>query len=275
MGSKMTKLLVVFSDTHCGSREGLMLAEHHLVEEPEVIIKATPVQLWLLDAWEQLWKNVYSYIGKDAWVAAHIGDAVEGLHHKRKGLISDEKSDHFKIFMDTVYPKIMPASKRIFVLGTEAHGGRTDEMMLAKQCRAVKHPDTNRYAENRWLIDLNGYPIILRHHINCTSREYLRANALSANLANEQLAALRRGRIVPRGMVAAHRHMHDYIDNGNDFCLICGPWQATTRYGHTNWSPMTPEPTISVIDARNKKKGEKPVVVTFKATPEGESCVKL
>lgn len=275
MGCEMRNLIVVFSDTHCGSRQGLMLPEHQLVEEPEVTIKATPLQLWLNEAWETLWDKVYKYIDNDSWIAIHVGDCIEGLHHGKRQLVSTDKADHFQIFLNAVYPKIMSASQRYFVLGTEAHGGQTDEIILAKRCKAKKHPVSKRFAENRWLLNLNGFPILFRHHINCTSREYLRSNSLSINLANEQLAAIRRGYTVPRGLVAAHRHMYDYVDTGSDFCLVCGPWQLTTRHGHKNWSPMVPEPTLSIIDSRGKAKGGKPEVITYKATPEGDECVTV
>ena len=265
----MPKILVVFSDTHCGSRTGLMGPTHNLIEEPEVVIKASPGQLWLHEAWNRLWDQVNAYIDGRPWVAACVGDAIEGLHHGKMQLVTEELADHYQIFMDVVYPKIQTATKRIFVLGTSCHTGN-NEMILAKKCKAVKHPDSKRYAENRWLVNVGGTNIVLRHHINVTSREHLRTNALSINLANEQLAAIRRGWPVPMGLVVGHRHVYDYIDDGTQFCLVCGPWQLTTRFGHKNFSPMAPEPTLSIIDGTNGLE-----VVTFKATPEAPKCLKL
>lgn len=269
----MNKLLVVFSDTHCGSRLGLMPKEYQIIED-DVIIKATTIQQWLLSAWNALWADVLAYIGKDPWSVALVGDAIEGCHHKRRELVSHDLADHIEIFYKVVAPRLEPADKKYFVLGTEAHGGATEEMLIAKKLGAVRHPDTKRYAENRWHLNFNGYPIVLRHHIEATSREYLRASALAINLANEQLSAIKRGHPHPKGLIAGHRHMHDYYTDGTNFALVCGPWQMTTRYGHTKWSPMLPEPTISVLDCRETRKGEMPRVETFKATPGEPTYVK-
>ena len=270
----MSDLLVVFSDTHCGSRLGLMPETYNCIED-DTVVQGTATQKWLLQAWEALWAETTAYIGKDPWSVALVGDSIEGCHHGRKELVSHNLADHIEIFLQVVGPKLEAADKRYFVLGTYVHGGDTDEMIIAKRLRATKHPDTGRWAENRWNLDCNGYPIVLRHHIETTSREYLRASALAINLANEQLAAVKRGHTCPKGFIAGHRHMHDYYTDGTNFALVCGPWQMTTRHGHTKWSPMVPEPTISIIDWRGRPKGSMPVVQTFKATPGAPKYVKM
>ncbi len=274
MSKPKPRLLVVFSDTHCGSRLAMLPPTYQLMED-DVIIKATPTQMWLNSAWDTLWQQVHEYIGKDPWSVALVGDLIEGCHHGRRELVSNELSDHIEIFCKTVGPKIENAVKKYFVLGTEVHGGATEEMVIAKKYGATRHPDTKRWAENRWHLELNGYPVVLRHHIEATSREYLRASQLAINLANEQLAAIKRGHRPPNGLIVAHRHMHDYYTDGNNFCLVCGPWQMTTRFGHRKWSPMIPEPTLTVIDYRITRKGEMPIVTTFKATPGEATYAKI
>lgn len=267
-------LLVTFSDTHCGSTMGLMPEELELFEDGNVITPNAS-QKWLLQAWEEVWAKVNYIINGDPYTLAFIGDAIEGLHHKKRQVISDNKLDHIAAFDAVVGPKLMEAENRIFVLGTEAHGGATDELKLAEKYDCLPHPDTGRRGENRWLVNLNRYPIVLRHHINVTTREYLRTNALSINLGNEQLAAVKRGYTVPLGMVAGHRHIHDCIDDGRSFCVVCGPWQLTTRYGHTHWSPMLPEPSISILDARETEPGEKPLIYNFKVTPPEPNVLEI
>ncbi len=92
---------------------------------------------------------------------------------------------------------------------------------------------------------------------------------------NEILAAVKRGQPVPDSACFAHRHMFDSICNGKNYVMVSGPWQQTTRYGHTKWSAMLPEPTITVLDWRGKPAGAPPHEEVFKYSPPAASTYEL
>jgi len=269
--------VVVFSDLHSGSRRSLMPPEYTLFEEGHLgqTIKASKQQLWLWECWRAGWGKVMEYVGSDPWAWACLGDAIEGTHHNRSELISNDPTDHMILFDQLVRPYAELAAKRFFVRGTGTHTGETTEMKLAEKLNCEKHPDTGQHAADRWLININGFNLLLRHHMSVTCREYLRASALSIEFGNEVTAAIMRKQPVPHGCVFAHRHCYDAWEPGNNFVLVCGPWQQTTRYGHTKWSPMIPEPTISVLDWRDKPAGAAPLIKTFQFTPQAVGVFNL
>lgn len=271
------RLVVVFSDLHSGSRRSLMPLEYTLFEEGELnqTIKANKQQQWLFKCWTDAWERVYEYVGNEPWAWAFLGDATEGAHHKMTELVSNDPTDHMIIFDQLNRPHAERAAKRFFVRGTASHTGDTLEMKIAEKLGCEKHPDTGQYAADRWILDINGFNLLLRHHMETTSREYLRVGGINRELDNEILAAAKRGQPQPDGAVFAHRHMYDSIQNGTNFAMVCGPWQQTTRYGHTKWSGMFPQPTVTVLDWRNVRPGGPPVEKTFQYSPPAQTAYKL
>lgn len=270
------KQLVVFSDLHSGSRRALMRPEYTLFEEGklEQTIKANKQQLWLHECWTQAWEKVLEYVGSDPWAMGFMGDAIQGNKYKDE-LISDDVTDHMIIFDQLVRPYSDLAAKRYFVRGTQSHTYTSVEMKLAEKLECERHPDTGQWAADRWLLDINGFKLLLRHHMSTTSREYLRASQLSIEFNNEVAAAHSRSQPIPDGCVFAHRHMYDWWDNGSNFTMVCGPWQQTTRYGHTKWSPLVPQPTVTVFDFRETPKGGLPQHKTFMFTPQAATVEKV
>jgi len=271
------RLLVVFSDLHSGSRRALMPREYTLYEEGALgqTIKANKQQLWLHDCWDDGWRRVYDYVGSDPWAMVFLGDAIEGIHHKRTELVSDDPTDHMIIFDQLVRPHAERAAKRFAVRGTQCHTGDTVEMKLAEKLGFEPHPDSGQFASDRWIIDVNGFKMLFRHHMEVTSREWLRIGGLNRELDNEILAAAKRDQPQPDGAAFAHRHMYDSIKNSKNFVMVCGPWQRTTRHGHTKWSGMFPEPTITVLDWRNVPAGSPPEEKTFAYKMQPQSVFKL
>lgn len=275
--AKDIRQVVVFSDTHSGSRRSLMPPEYTLFEEGALgqTIKANKQQLWLYDCWQQGWERVLGYVGSDPWAWAFLGDAVEGAHHGRTELVSNDPTDHMIIFDQLNRPYADLADKRFFVRGTGVHTGDTMEMKLAEKLGCERHPDTGQYAADRWMLSIGGFNLLLRHHVSVTTREYLRSSMLSIEFGNEVVAAQNRAQPAPHGAVFAHRHCYDVWEGGSTFAMVCGPWQQTTRYGHTKWSPMIPQPTITVLDWRESDSGGMPRIKTFMFTPPAQKVYSL
>lgn len=271
------RCVVVFSDLHSGSIRALMPPTYTLFEEGKLgaTITASPCQQWLYACWETGWQRVLNYLGGDPWAWAFLGDAIEGRHHQLTELVSVDVTDHMIIFDQLVRPYSELATRRFFVRGSRTHTGDTPEMKLAQQLHCELHPDTHQYAADRWLLEINGFKLLLRHHVQVTSREYLRGSALTTEYSNEVIAAANRGQPIPDGCVFAHRHSYDYWDGGRKFALVCGPWQQTTRYGHVKWSPMIPEPTLTVLDWRDCPPYSAPKVENFLFTPPASTATLL
>lgn len=271
------RCVVVFSDLHSGSRRSLMMPEYQLYEEAGrgQVIKANSQQLWMWDCWQDAWGKVLDYIGSDPWAWAFMGDAVEGVHRHATEIISNDVTDHQNIFKGLVKPYADKASKRFFVRGTAVHTGDTIEMKLAESLNCEQHPDTGQFASDRWMLDIGGFKLLLRHHMSVTTREYQRATALSNEYGNEVIAAKTRNQPAPDGCVFAHRHCYDWWSGGRTFAMVCGPWQQTTRYGHTKWSPMIPQPTLTVLDWRQSDTGGMPIEKTFQFSPQPATSYTL
>jgi len=269
--------VVVFSDTHSGSRRSLMMPEYTLYEEGklEQVIKANKQQLWLWDCWNRGWEKVLDYVGNDPWAWAFVGDATEGAHRRMTEIVSNDPTDHMIIFDQLCRPYAELAAKRFMVRGTSIHTGDTIEMKLAEKLGCEQHPDTGQWAADRWIIDINGFKLLLRHHMSVTCREYLRSGMLSIEFNNEVAAAHSRRQPIPDGCCFAHRHMYDWWDNGSNFAHVSGPWQQTTRYGHTKWSPLIPQPTLTVLDWRDSPLGGLPRHKTFMFTPQAQAVYQL
>jgi hypothetical protein len=269
-----TELLVVCSDLHAGSTKALFPPEYSTIDM-EKVIGQNGLQEWLWECWEDAWGRVMDYVGYDPWSFLFVGDAIEGLHHRRDHLCLTEVSDQVEVARCLLEPYILGASSKFFTLGTQTHTENTPEVNLARVLGGEPHPDTGEPCPNRWNLSLNGFPFVARHHTSVTSREYLRGSALSIELGNEQQAAVRRGYPPPRGLITAHRHMADYYTDGNNFSIVSGPWQMTTRFGHKTFSPMIPEPSLIVLDTRGIPGGGMPRVEIFKYTPAPPTEVKI
>jgi hypothetical protein len=275
--SREIRQLVVFSDLHSGSRRSVMPPEYTLFEEGklEQTIKANKQQLWLYDCWCRGWEKVLDYVGSDDWAWVFNGDAIEGTHRRMTEIISNDPTDHMIVFDQLCRPYSELAAKRFMVRGTGVHTGDTVEMKLGEKLKCEQHPDTGQWAADRWMIGVNGFNVLFRHHMATTSREYLRGSALTIEFGNEVVAAQNKGQPVPAGCVFAHRHGYDLWEGGNTFAMVCGPWQQTTRYGHTKWSPMIPQPTITVLDFRDSPEGGMPHIQTFLFSPPPATVMKL
>lgn len=284
--SEPLKLAVVFGDTHTGSKSGLFLPGGYTLTEGERRDTVVPnaVQAWLNNAWEALWAKVYAYIGSDPWAAIHMGDATHGNWSRFDDIMLADMADQVEVNKQLLAPKIggnpdlpclHPAAKRYMVRGSGVHSGRSSEAVIAKGLKFETCPNSGTYAPDRWRLKLNGWPFVVRHHITVASREYLRVSGLGIELGNEQLAAVKRGYPVPLGLLAAHRHIHDLVSDNRSAAHVSGPWMLDNRYSHTKWSSMMPEPTLTVMDARETAPGQCPHFEVFKATPPAPTEVDL
>lgn len=249
------KLIICVSDLHCGSTVGLLAPGFSTLEGNPV--KQNEVQKWLWACWLDCIERVKTCIGSEPAVLILNGDLIEGVHHRSVQIISADVRDHVDAATQAVAP-LTNLAKQIFVIeGTEAHTGNA-EHSIAKSIGAVGDPDTGKPAFGRLSLTINGVRHVFFHHISTTSREWLKASALSIFLANEQVEAANNGETVPRVLGCAHRHVFGAYRSSNGLGFVTPAWQVLTRYGQKVVPAARCKPGMVVLDYRKKKSGELP-----------------
>lgn len=236
--------VVVVSDLHCGSVYGLLPPDFVTLEGNEV--RQNLVQRWLWSCWEDATLRwLPAFVGKDPWCLIVNGDAIEGVHHGGREIISPDTADHVNAAEACL--SSLGATKAYLTEGTECHVG-TREHSIGKAIGAQPRTlDSGRksYLWPELLLTINGVLCSFSHHITPSSRVYLEASGLSIALGNEQLEATRAGHLVPRIIARAHRHRAGDYSDGHSMIFVTGAWQALTRHGRKVVTRAVPKPSIA------------------------------
>jgi hypothetical protein len=249
------RLAVVISDIHAGSTVGLLPPGFVTKEGNEV--RQNPLQAWLWDCWMRAHEFVYRTVGADPYIFILNGDAMEGMHHGTKQVISPEAADHLTCAFETVKDLAGPAERRFIVRGTECHVNN-HEIALGAMLDADRDPashatgDKQIHAFDRLTLDIAGTRCVWAHHIGPTLRSYTEATQLAVAITEEQIAAARNGEPLPRFIGRAHRHRFGYFENHHAMCAVSAPWQGLTRHGHKVVTHEKPHPGIYILDWRDK-----------------------
>jgi len=256
---KPTKLIVVVSDLHCGSTVGLMPPEF-VTEEGNALMQ-NPLQKWLWDCWLRAQDFAHAVVNGDPYVLVLNGDAVEGIHHGTKQIISPKTKDHMACAEETIESLAEIASQVVLVKGTECHTG-SDELTLGKILGGAKDPDTNKrkpqHAFDRLTLDIHGTRCAFSHHIGASLGSYLEATQMSVAINEEHMAAVTNGEPAPTVIVRSHRHRFCYFGNDHSLCVVTPPWQALTRFGYKVVPAARCHPGIVVLDWRESDAGGLP-----------------
>lgn len=256
---KPLKLNVVISDIHCGSSVGLMPPDFVTVNDNEVV--QNPVQRWLWDCWRRAQDFVSDVADGDPFALTLNGDAIEGVHHGTKQVISPDTKDHLACAVEVLKPFTDAASRVLVVKGTECHTNN-HENSLGEILGAVADPDSNRKKQarafDRLTMDMGGTRCAFSHHIGTSVRDYLEATQYSIAINQELTAARTNGEEEPRVICRAHRHRFGFFGNGHALCFVTPPWQALTRFGHKVVPGVRCHPGVLILDWRGREDGELP-----------------
>jgi len=223
------------------------------------IVEPNAVQRFYWECWWRACKWINEVADGDPFGLVLNGDMIEGDHHHSDEVISLRVSDHVECAAELLEPVASKASRVWVVAGTNCHV-RDHEVTLGHRFRAEKNPETGRPVFQRLTLDINGTRMVAKHHIGTTSRPWLEANALGAELASEQLNAVRNGETCPRIVAAAHRHVAGHVATADGLCLVTSAWQALTTHGHKVVSASRSRPGVYVLDWRGVADGELPRV---------------
>lgn len=251
------RLAVLVSDIHAGSTVAVMPPRLKLAEQIEVLPNA--LQLWY---W-QCWENVIAWVKKetagDPFVTVLNGDLVEGDHHRTDQIIGRNISDHIACAEAVLRPLTSLASRVFITKGTECHTGDA-EAALGQALQAEKNPATGRRVFDRLTLDICGCRFVARHHVTTTSRPWLEANGLGAELASEQLHAARNGERMPNVLHVAHRHVGGHVTTNEGLCIATPAWQGLTRFGQKAVGAARCKPGLYLLDWRRVPDGQLPIV---------------
>jgi len=257
--ARSIKLNVVFSDLHCGSTVGLMPPGFSTIEGND--IEQNPIQRWLWDSWRRGQDFIASVVGSDPFALTVNGDAVEGVHHGTKQVISPDPQDHLRCAQSVLEPLASRASRVFMVKGTECHVGN-QEVSLGEIFGAERDPDSHARkpirAFDRLTVEMHGTRCAFSHHIGTSIRDYLEATQFSIAINQELTAARTNGEEEPRVICRAHRHRFGYYGNGHALALVTPPWQALTRFGHKVVPGARCHPGVVILDWRGREPGELP-----------------
>ena len=252
-----TEIIVVISDTHCGSSVGMMPPTFDDVDEGPAL-QANKPQRWLWKKWRDFWDTfVPSVICDDAWSLVVNGDAMEGVHHGNTQA-HPEPMVHMRIARDILTKPSEQCEDLYFVRGTECHTGLA-ETDLGHFLGAVRTPEGS-YAWDHLVLNCCGKRVSFQHHIGTASRPWLGGYQLQASMVEEQYRAMSRGHRSPDIVVRSHRHVYGEYRSRQGTLVVTPAWQLLTRYGKKVTRDMLSEVGGIILDFRPCKHGGEPLI---------------
>lgn len=229
---------IVISDTHCGSRLGLLPPEGTKPDQSGNVSPSrlqTVVWLW----WEEMWEDWVPTATKgEPYGIILNGDGVEGVPHGSTAGISANDSDQFKIAVRIIKPLVAKCDGRFkWVRGTEAHVGKSGsiEEMCAEAVGAIPNRDDQFSRFELWQ-KVGGGLVHLLHHVGTTSSSAHEASAVNAEMTAEYVEAARWGDRPPDVIVRSHRHrcIEVRIPNAHGFATatVTPGWQLKTPFSY-------------------------------------------
>ena len=257
--SKKPEVVLVISDTHCGSDVGLLPEEVYLDDGQKIGYGKNKWQEWLWKSFQETQKTLLAKIGSDPFILVVNGDLIEGIHHRSDEVVAAKIMEHLTIAKVALGPLIEKAHTSYFVRGTECHV-RDLETVVAKEFGAGKAHDFIQF-------DVNGVMVDARHHMPTTTRLHLESTALGVIAANNRSNAVRAGHKPARVFLRGHRHLAGTYSDGECLAACTGAWQGLTRFGKKVVTDAIPRPSMLLLDWRGLPKGHLPSVTHTVCNP--------
>ena len=240
-GKARDKIIALVADTHCGSKLGLMPpAPWNLVDGGTYFPNKMQGIVW--ETWEEYWQIVANKrAGKDLTIV-FAGDAIEGIHHGMKELVSIITEEHVDIHLesmsyalDTVKFNEEVGDALYYVDGTGVHDGSTGS-------RIGKDLGARPYKENTFVWPkirgrVNGFLFDIAHEgAKPGTRAWTKTNGLYHTLKSIYFDCLEDEVDIPDYWIRAH--CHTWIEpvvyqgrRGKITGMLMPCFQAPTKYG--------------------------------------------
>lgn len=248
-----SELVLVISDTHCGSDVGLLPPEVILDDGHKIGYGKNKWQKWLWESFESTLEVMLAKIGSSPFTLVLNGDLIEGMHHRSDEVVAAKIMEHLAIARASLGFIVESAAQVYVVRGTECHT-RDTETVFARDFGLEKAHDFIQFEVNGVLIDA-------RHHMPCTSRLHLEATALGIVAANNRSNAVRAGHKPARIFLRGHRHIAGTYSDGECLVACTGAFQGLTRHGKKVVTDSIPRPSMLLLDFRGLPKGHLPAVL--------------
>lgn len=230
--AKKVRNLLVFGDTHSGC--GLALCRPGKITLDgggEYSPSKFQQKLWATFEEHVAWAS--DICNGEPFIAIHMADMVEGVHHGSTTTITNNMKDQRAIAYDVC--RYVSEQKRcaayIQLRGTATHVGvaAEHEETVATTLGAVRGED-GRYAHYRVNFELGGKIVNALHHIATVGREWTETNALQAEIGSIFADAAKNGKTIPDIILRGHRHRASSVGvptyKGQTICLTTPGWQG-------------------------------------------------
>lgn len=226
------KHIVCLSDTHFGS--SVAISQIHLLDDGGTY-HPSKLQAKLYRLWIAYWEWVYEHIKKDPFIIVHVGDIIEGQHHRSTQTTTSNLTVQGRLAVDMMQPHVTAASAYYQIRGTEAHVGQSaqEEEKIAEELRAVKEKETGNYS--RWMLWMNfgGGMINFAHHLGSTTSSAYESSALMREVVASFTESGQYGYRPPGIVVRGHTHRYLKIEGPGGWKGIKLPgWQLKTAFVH-------------------------------------------
>lgn len=230
-------VLAVVSDVHAGGTTALCPESVPLDDGGEY--HASKAQRWLMQCWEEYWKDVDVARQGAELVAVFNGDMVEGAHHKTTQILSENPNAQAAVVNAAMaVPLALKPDHIVIVRGTEAHVGQSAsaEERIADGLRRDKRPiitepETKAASWWHWRAEIGGVRVDVTHHGRTGLREHTRASAATLHAHDVLLSHVKQGHAPPHLCLRGHHHkFNDSFDACPVRVVTTGAWQLGT--GH-------------------------------------------
>lgn len=231
--------MIWISDTHAGS--DVALFNGYDLDSGQRV-EPSPLQKKLWAYWEAFWEWAYMHVDGDPFYLCHLGDPMDGRHHKTTALITGNLETQRSIAYDIISPHRNRAAKYFQIRGTEAHGGPSDEdeESLAKALAAEKINGVHSH----WELWMNWsewkYLVNLSHHLGHTSSSAYESSSLMREMIAAFSESAQWGWRAPGVVGRGHTHRYLHIEGPGELDMdgwhgIKLPgWQCKTGYVYKN-----------------------------------------
>ena len=217
-------IVAALSDTHAGSRKGLMPPDVQLLDdtgpEPRTWTPTpTQMQRWLWGCYVQDMADVVELAGRAPIVLIHNGDMTQGNHYP-EACVSTRVADQLAIALANIEPWYALRNLRSVVLvqGTGAHEfgeGSAAVTLAAELGKRYRKPRTITTLHG--LLNVDGARIDVAHHgAGPGGRAWLTGNELRYYTRSLMLDEITRGNKPPAVVLRAHYHsgVHETVRVG-------------------------------------------------------------
>jgi len=228
---------VVISDPHVGSYAGLCPPSGIRLDGGG-IYKPNKFQLGTYRLWLHFWEKFVPSLaphGRKLKFIVINGDALEGLHHNRTGIVATTWEDMVKAAAQILQP-LTQMTKNLFIIrGTEAHSAPMAEAEenLAQKLGAIQNEVGDWSHWQLWL-EAEGVQFQFAHHIGVTSSAAYETSAPMRELVAGLVESAQWGRPMPKIIVRSHRHRYTRVPlptaDGDIELVVTPGWQLRTPH---------------------------------------------